>query len=81
MKIGEADRIQEQKMARAPLGTQERNRTANRILDAVGRIAGAGGLEFAHDPEVRAQFAALKPPPRSRKSGAKKAAPSPSVGG
>jgi hypothetical protein len=79
--ITEADRVQDQKMARAPLGTQERNRIANRILDAVARIAGAGGLEFAHDPEVRAMFSALKPPPKARKGGAKKAAPSPSVGG
>lgn len=79
--ITDAEKVQEHKMARAPLSTQERNRTANRILDAVARIAGAGGLEFAHEPEVRAMFTALKPPPKTRKSSAKKEAPSPSVGG
>ena len=77
--ITDAEKIQEHKMARAPLSTQDRNRTANRILDAVARIAGAGGLEFAHDPEVRAMFSALKPPPKTRKGGAKKAGPSPGV--
>ena len=78
--ITDADKVQEQKRAKAPLSTQDRNRTANRILDAVARIAGAGGLEFAEDAEVLAMFKALKPPPKTRKAGAKKAPPSPSVG-
>jgi hypothetical protein len=68
--ITEADKAQDEKRSRAPLTTQDRNRTANRILDAVARIAGAGGLEFADDPKVLAEFAALKPP--SRKNSAKK---------
>jgi hypothetical protein len=64
--ISDADKTQEQKRASAPLSTQERNRTANRILDAVARIAGAGGLEFADNPEVLAAFTALKPAPRKK---------------
>jgi hypothetical protein len=71
--ITDADKVQEQKRASAPSSTQERNRTANRILDAVARIAGAGGLEFAGEPEVHAAFAALKP--AARKKGAGKKAP------
>lgn len=71
--ITDADKVQEQKRASAPLSTQERNRTANRILDAVARIAGAGGLEFAGEPEVLAAFRALKP--AARKKGAAKKAP------
>ena len=71
--ITDADKIQEQQRARAPLSTQDRNRTANRILEAVARIAGAGGLEFTNNPEVRAAFRALKPPPKTRKVAAKKA--------
>ena len=63
-----ADQGQDHKQAAAPLSTQERNRTANRILGAVARIAGAGGLEFAEDPEVLAAFTALKPASRKKKA-------------
>jgi hypothetical protein len=73
--ITEADKAQEQKRAKAPLGTQERNRTANRILEAVARIAGAGGLEFADDPKVLAEFAALKPASKKKAAAKKDAAP------
>ena len=62
------------------MSTQDRNRTANRILEAVARIAGAGGLEFAGNPEVLVVFKALKPPPKSKKVAAKKAPDSPSAG-
>lgn len=65
-----ADKDQDHKQAAAPLSTQERNRTANRILAAVARIAGAGGLEFAEDPEVLAAFTALKPASRKKKAAA-----------
>ena len=65
--ISEADKTQDHKQVTAPLSTQERNRIANRILAAVARIAGAGGLEFAGDADVLAAFAALKPPRRSHK--------------
>ena len=68
--VTDADKVQDQKRSKAPLSTQDRNRTANRILDAVARIAGAGGLEFADDPKVLAEFAALKP--AARKNAAKK---------
>jgi hypothetical protein len=43
----------------------------------VARIAGAGGLEFANNPEVRAVFQALKPPPKSKKAAVKEAPDSP----
>ena len=72
--ITDADMSQEHKRATAPLSTQERNRIANRILDAVARISGAGGLEFAGEPELLAAFTALKPSPR--KKGAAKKPPS-----
>jgi len=72
--ISDADKTQDHKQATAPLSTQERNRIANRILGTVARIAGAGGLEFAADPDVLAAFTALKPPSRRKKSTAKKAA-------
>lgn len=75
--ISAADRAQDQKQASAPLSTQERNRTANRILAAVARIAGAGGLEFADTPDVLAAFIALKPAPR--KTGAPKAPAAPPI--
>ncbi len=75
--ISEADKTQDHKQATAPLSTQERNRTANRILAAVARIAGAGGLEFAADPDVLAAFTALKPPSRKKKESAQKAARAP----
>ena len=75
--ISDADKAQEQKRASAPLSTQERNRTGNRILEAVGRIAGAGGLEFADKPDVRAAFTALKPPARKKASSKTAAATTP----
>lgn len=71
--ITDADKVQEHKRATAPLSTQERNRTANRIIEAIGRIAGAGGLEFADDADELAKFQALKLPPKSKKGVAKKA--------
>ncbi len=58
--ITDADKTQDHKQVTAPRSTQERNRTANRILKAVARIAGAGGLAFARDPELLAAFSALK---------------------
>lgn len=73
--IADADKAQEQKRAKAPLSTQDRNRTANRILEAVARIAGAGGLEFADDPKVLAEFTALKPAARKKGASKKDAAP------
>ena len=72
--ITDADRTQDHKQTTAPLSTQERNRTANRILRAVARIAGAGGLEFAEDPDVLAAFTALKPASKKKKVAADKAA-------
>jgi len=42
--ITDADKTQDHKQATAPLSTQERNRTANRILRAVARIAALTGL-------------------------------------
>jgi len=71
--ISEADKAQDHKQVTAPLSTQERNRVANRILGAVARIAGAGGLEFAADADLLAAFTGLKPPSRKKKSAAKKA--------
>ena len=70
--ITDADKVQDQKRSTAPLSTQDRNRTANRIVTAVARIAGAGGLEFADDPKVLAEFTALKPASTKKKVGAKK---------
>jgi hypothetical protein len=58
--ITDADRTQDHKQVTAPQSTQARNRAANRILKAVARIAGAGGLAFAGDPELLAAFSALK---------------------
>lgn len=37
----------------AKTATKERNRTANRILEAVDVLVGAGVLDFAKDPAVR----------------------------
>ena len=68
--ISAADKVQEQKRATAPQSTKDRNRTANRILKSVARIAGAGGLEFADTPELLAAFSALKS--TRKKSAAKK---------
>lgn len=62
----DADKTQEQKRAKAPLSTQERNRTANRILLAVGRISAAGGIEFADAPTTLASFEALKVTPKKK---------------
>lgn len=66
--ITAADAKQEEKRASAPLSTQERNRTANRILGAVARIEGAGRMEFADDPETRAAFEALGAASRRKKA-------------
>jgi hypothetical protein len=57
--ITSADDAQEQQRAGAPQTTKERNRTANRILGTIDRIAGAGAIEFAKQPEERAKFEAL----------------------
>ena len=65
---------QSQKRATAPLTTQERNQTANRILKAVAEINTAGAIEFAADPAMRAAFEALTPPPLKRKPAKKEAA-------
>ena len=65
--ITEADRNQGEKLAKAPRTTQERNLTANRILAAVGRIEGAGLLQFADDTTVRASFEALSAGPKKGK--------------
>src|SRR5262249_2197448 len=67
--ITSADSTQEEKRAHAPLATQERNRTANRILAAVARIEGAGRMEFAGDEAIRPSFEALGPKkPAKRKN-------------
>lgn len=81
-----ADKVQEQKRASAPLSTKARNQTANRILHAVARISGAGMLEFAGEPELRASFEALKARRKSKKAEATPVvaspqAPSPPPGG
>ncbi|MDI1483021.1 hypothetical protein [Polyangium sp. y55x31] len=65
--ITNADAVQEQKRASAPLTTQERNRMGNRILAAVARIEGAGRMEFAKDEANRASFEALGAGARKRK--------------
>jgi hypothetical protein len=54
-----ADEKQDEQRAGAPQSTKERNRTANRVLEAVDRIVSAGVLEFAKDVEKRAEFEAL----------------------
>jgi hypothetical protein len=65
--IHAADSRQEQKRAHAPLTTQERNRTGNRILAAVARIEGAGRMEFASDAAIREIFEALGEKARVRR--------------
>jgi hypothetical protein len=65
--ISVADDNQELKRAGAPKKTEDRNRTARSILDAVGRISGAGALQFAKDEDLRNKFAALSPSPGSGK--------------
>lgn len=64
--ITNADAVQEQKRASAPVTTQERNRMGNRILAAVARIEGAGRMEFAKDEAKRASFEALGAGARKR---------------
>jgi len=64
--IADVDKDQNQKRASASLSTKARNRTANRVLKAVARIAAAGMLEFVDAPEHREGFEALKPPSKSR---------------
>jgi hypothetical protein len=54
-----ADQAQEAARAGAPLATKERNSTARQILAAVDSIVGAGVLQFANNPTVRANFEAL----------------------
>jgi uncharacterized protein YqgV (UPF0045/DUF77 family) len=54
--LTEADSAQDKKRASAPLTTKERNRTANRIIQTVVLIAGAGRSAFADEPSVRASF-------------------------
>ncbi|MDI3288167.1 hypothetical protein [Polyangium sp. 15x6] len=73
--ITNADAVQEQKRASAPVATQERNRTGNRILAAVARIEGAGRMEFANDEANRASFEALGAGARKRKRAEEEAAP------
>lgn len=60
--ITAADAKQEEQRAGAPHSTKERNRTANRVLEAVDRIVSAGVLEFAKDAQKRAEFEALVSP-------------------
>jgi hypothetical protein len=70
----ETDKAQEKQRADAPLTTKERNRIANRVLQTVALIAGAGMLAFADNPPTYASFEALLA--RSKKAGkAKKGAP------
>ena len=64
--ITDTSSSQDKKRARAPLTTKERNRTANRIVKAIRRIAGAGKIAFVRQPVVLASFIALQPKRRSR---------------
>jgi hypothetical protein len=57
--IAAADEKQDEQRAGAPQSTKERNRTANRVLEAVDRIVSAGVLEFAKDTGKRAEFESL----------------------
>jgi hypothetical protein len=59
----------------APLSTKERNMAANRVLQTVALIAGAGMLLYPHDPATFASFQALIRRPRRRSSASKKGAP------
>ncbi|MDI3283570.1 hypothetical protein [Polyangium sp. 15x6] len=82
VEITNADAIQEQKRASAPLATQERNRMGHRILRAVGRIEGAGRMEFANDEATRASFEALSAGSRKKKRAAENGGEAaPSMGG
>lgn len=78
--LHDADDAQDLKRVSAPLSTKERNRTANRILKGVARIAGAGALEFVEDPELQKEFKALRPAPKSKKSASVKGQPKPGSG-
>jgi hypothetical protein len=69
------DKSQEETRAAAPLSTKERNLVANRILQTVAIIAGAGMLAFAGDPTTHASFEALVRRPKRRPSASKKSAP------
>lgn len=57
--LREADDAQEAVIAAKPLTTAQRNRRARGILDAVREISGAGSIEFAFEPQVRAEYEAL----------------------
>jgi hypothetical protein len=57
--ITDADATQEKRRASAPLTTKQRNLTANRILLAAGRIAGAGMIAFPDEPLEFGNFKAL----------------------
>jgi hypothetical protein len=76
-----ADNTQEKKRANAPLSTQERNRTANRILAAVARIEGAGRMEFADDEAKREGFEALGAGPQARRKSPATTEAAPAMGG
>jgi hypothetical protein len=69
--VSQADSIQEKRRAGAPLSTKERNKTANRILQAATRIAGAGLIAFAHQPAEQASFEALMESTERRNARAK----------
>jgi len=74
--IRAANTRQETRRAKAPSSTKERDAAARRVLAAVSRIAGAGIVEFAHDPSKRAPFEALlEPPHRKPKSASRPAVP------
>jgi hypothetical protein len=75
-RITSVDAEQEQLRAAAPLTTRQRNQTANRILAAIDRIAGAGMLHFAKSPTEATHFEALVKSTRAKagtRTGAKKA--------
>jgi hypothetical protein len=73
--LNATDKTQEETRAAAPLSTKERNLVANRILQTVALIAGAGMLAFAGDPTTHASFEALVRRPKRRPSASKKSAP------
>lgn len=78
--ITAADDAQELSRAGAPQSTKDRNRAANRIVEASHRIAAAGALEYANEPAVRAQFEALNSGsgrPKKGKAGLKNASTAP----
>lgn len=59
LELREADDRQEAIIAAKPLTTAQRNRRARNIQDAVREISGAGSVEFAFEPQVRAEYEAL----------------------